>query len=412
MKNVASHPTAKKRLSKAGVFLTAVFLAVPPLTLGVSTSATADTATITDARGVCQLVVTSPTVTIDSTSTSVTLEGSNCIVKFLAVGSYSVTIPAGVDSLDYLVVGAGGGGGSGGGGGGGVLQAKDFSVTPRTSYDLSVGEGGAGGSGGNGGGPVNATSGGSSSFASVSALGGGAGGQSNQKAADGSSGGGGHYDCTDISCIGLGTTEQGNNGAASAHAGYGGGGGGGGAGQAGESHPFHHIGGKGGDGLSSGITGTLSFYGGGGGGGINSNNGQFCGLNAPATSESDFFCSNEPVTTGGGDGGAGGGGKGSSYGFAGGNQGEFANGSAGTANTGGGGGGTDPEDSSAYAGGSGIVVLSFEPNNTETPVFFEPEQVQRQLAFTGATAWQIPVAASALIVAGFALLRRSSRKRS
>jgi len=80
-------------------------------------------------------------------------------------------------------------------------------------------------------------------------------------------------------------------------------------------------------------------------------------------------------------------------------------------NTGGGGGGTDPEDAYAYAGGSGVVVLRFSPNSLEQPVFFEPEQVKRQLAVTGVDAWQLPAAALALIALGFVFLRASRRQK-
>jgi hypothetical protein len=401
MKNLPTFSTPKKSLSKAGLLLAIASLAFAPLALSPMSPASADAATISDPTNVCQVAISSPTVTINATSATVALDGDDCVVKFLEVGSYSVTIPSG----------GGGGGGSGGGGGGGVLQAKDFAVSDGTTYAVSVGAGGTGGSGGAGGSPVNSTAGEPSIFGSITALGGGSGGQSNQPAGAGASGGGAHYDCIDVTCIGLGTPDQGNNGAASSFPGYGGGGGGGGAGQAAEPHPLHHIGGKGGDGLSSSITGTITFYGGGGGGGVNSNDTQYCGLNEPGTAESDYYCSNEPLTTGGGDGGAGGGGKGSSYGFTGGTQGELANGSAGLPNTGGGGGGTDPEDAYAYAGGSGLVVLRFAPNNLEQPVFFEPEQVKRQLAATGVNAWQLPVASLSLIALGLVFLRASRRQK-
>ncbi len=338
--------------------------------------ALASTATISDVTNNCQVPVTSSTVTIDSTSTSIQLVGSRCIVQFLAVGSYTITMPGGVASLDYLVVGGGGGGGSGGGGGGGVLQGSNYSVTASNNYTVTVGAGGQGGSGGAGSKPVNSTAGGQSVFASVTALGGGSGGQGNQHAGTGASGGGSQYDCTSISCAGTGTAGQGTNGAASTHGGYGGGAGGGGAGGAGGNTVLYHIGGKGGDGVQSSITGAATYFGGGGGGGINSNDNQYCGLNAPGTSDSNYYCNgNTPVTTGGGDGGRGGGGKGSSWGYTGGSLGDIsiggrANGSAGTPNTGGGGGGTDPEDAYAYAGGSGIVVISYvSPANFRAVTF-------------------------------------------
>ena len=74
------------------------------------------------------------------------------------------TCPAGVYSARFLVVGAGGGGGGavvavgnwgcGGGGGGGAVKEIDLSVTPGTSYTITIGAKGAGGAGtagGNGG---------------------------------------------------------------------------------------------------------------------------------------------------------------------------------------------------------------------------------------------------------------------
>jgi uncharacterized repeat protein (TIGR02543 family) len=343
-------------------------------------SASATTATISDVTNNCQVPVTSSTITIDSVSTSISLVGSRCIVKFLTVGSYTITMPGGVASLDYLVVGGGGGGGSGGGGAGGVLQGTNYAVTAGNTYTVSVGAGGSGGRGGaNSGAAPHSTNGDPSIFASVTALGGGAGGEGSHSpdhAGNGASGGGARFDCTSITCIGTGTIGQGTNGAASTHGGYGGGAGGGGAGGAGGNTILYHIGGKGGDGVQSSITGTATYYGGGGGGGINSNDNQYCGLNSPGTSDSNYYCNQgNPVTTGGGAGGLGGGGRGSSWGYTGGAQGDIsiggkANGTAGAANTGGGGGGTDPEDAYAYAGGSGIVVISYvSPANFRSVTF-------------------------------------------
>jgi len=75
------------------------------------------------------------------------------------------TAPSGVYSAEFLVVGAGGGGGglggqvvtdnaAGGGGGGGAVKKINLSVSPGTSYTITIGALGAGGSaapGGNGG---------------------------------------------------------------------------------------------------------------------------------------------------------------------------------------------------------------------------------------------------------------------
>lgn len=334
--------------------------------------ASANTATIADGTNACQASVTSGAITIDTVSTSISLVGSRCVVKFLTVGSYSITIPTGVSALDYLIVGGGGGGASGGGGGGGVLRATNFGVTSGNAYSVTIGAGGAGGAGGVGTQATIATNGGSSSFASVTALGGGKGGQT-ATGTTGASGGGARYDCTAQSCAGIGTIGQGTNGAPATAGSYGGGGGGGGAGSAGGNTLRSHIGGKGGDGLLSSITGVPTYYGGGGGGGINENATKYGGLSLPGTDDTYYFKSDDPATiSGGGAGGLGGGGRGSSWGYQGGAKGDIsvggkANGTAGTPNTGGGGGGVDPEDGGAYAGGSGIVILSFvAPGNLRT----------------------------------------------
>jgi hypothetical protein len=141
-----------------------------------------------------------------------------------------------------------------------------------------------------------------------------------------------------------GELGQGNRGGKSDRGGYGAGGGGGGAGENGFNAPTTHLGGPGGDGIQSSISGTANYYGGGGGGGVNHN----------------CSCS---VNNGGGQGGQGGGGNGSSLGYG---NGSYNNGTPGSPNTGGGGGGTDPESTTANEGGSGIVIIRYlgGPNAT------------------------------------------------
>lgn len=348
MRTTSARHRARPNLKHILAWLCSLLLLAGFVTFQSSTSARANTVTVSDVTNSCQFNVSSPAVTINSTSISVSLVGARCVIQFLTVGSYSVAVPANKTSLDYLVVGGGGGGGSGGGGGGGVLQGSNLAVTPGASLNLSVGAGGAGGSGGNWWVPAFSTNGGSSTFSTITALGGGSGGQGVIRGGSGGSGGGARYDCTSVvTCIGFGTFGQGNDGAPSTAPGYGGGGGGGGAGGAGLNAISLHIGGRGGEGLPSSITGVATYFGGGGGGGINQNDGLF-------------------MANGGGFGGLGGGGNGSSYGFWSNrgtdtreNQGYRNNSTAGAANTGGGGGGTDPEDAYASPGGSGIVVLSF-----------------------------------------------------
>ena len=129
--------------------------------------------------GVCT-AVNSNVLTITVTSIPVpTLASTPSVQIFTTLGSSTWTAPAGVNQVEYLVVGGGGGGGngwdSGGGGGGGagmVLTGK-LSVTPGNAYPIIVGDGGAGGV------SVRTTSngviGGTSQFATIKAFGGGKG---------------------------------------------------------------------------------------------------------------------------------------------------------------------------------------------------------------------------------------------
>jgi uncharacterized repeat protein (TIGR02543 family) len=313
-----------------------------------------------------------------------------CVAKFRTVANdYRFTVPAGITKIDYLVVGGGGGGASGGGGAGGVLMANDYSVTPGQAISVSVGRGGDGGTGGNGTSSL-ATKGADSSFAAITALGGGAGGANGVSGTifNGASGGGSRFDCTSSNCgqgiAGTSVAGQGNNGGYSTYNSYGAGGGGGGAGGAGLNTTRNYIGGKGGIGLASDITGTSTYYGGGGGGGINNNHCQYVGVDE---NENLTFHSTTPSVNGGGPGGLGGGGRGSSWGYSCGTRGVMANATAGEPNTGGGGGGTDPEDIGAGAGGSGVVIVRWVSNvNLKTITFnsnVTPAQTASQVVGSG-----------------------------
>ena len=170
--------------------------------------------------------------------------------------SMTFTVPAGVTSLDYLVVGGGGGGGGtfgGGGGAGGFVEGK-VSSDLAPSYVITVGPGGAG--------VVDngtvATVAGASSFGSIIAKGGGCGGNYYMNGVAGASGGGGGVKYTTA-----GTATQGYKGGTGYSKNSAGGGGGagdvGGAGDSGQS-------GNGGPGKTSDITGVECQYAGGGGG--------------------------------------------------------------------------------------------------------------------------------------------------
>ena len=286
----------------------------------------------------------------ECTETS-TANGSRRVVKFTRIGTCTWTAPWGVSSVDVLVVAGGGGAGDGGGGAGGVITQTNVSVS--NSVSVTVGEGGAGSRFHYL--PTN-DNGSNSKFGSLNAVGGGGGGHwypGPNKGASGGSGGGSGTDFTDNAFKTTGVAGQGYGGGMSCTYGYGGAAGGGGAGGVGQNggptasannqctgpntgqNPT--LGGNGGIGIQSSITGTAEWYGGGGGGGTNTNSG--------------------PSNTGG-FGGQGGGGNGS----------WCANciGENGTDGTGGGGGGGDCEGQGGD-GGSGVVIISYvQPAATTT----------------------------------------------
>ena len=249
-------------------------------------------------------------------------------------------------SLRYLVVAGGGGGGGwgGGGGAGGMLTGSIATVTSGSSFTMTIGGGGTAGSGGSytAGGDGGASSLAGSGYSTVSTVGGGGGGYYNgYDGRDGGSGGGGgiaESGTNNVTDGGSGTAGQGNDGGrGGGRSGiYYGGGGGGGAGQAGLDHVGQTRGGHGGSGSLSNITGTDTFYAGGGGG------------HSDRTGDANVRAL----------GGPGGGGDGGIYN----NPNRSA--VAGGANTGGGGGsatGTGVSyDSFSAAGGSGVVIVSYD----------------------------------------------------
>ena len=236
-------------------------------------------------------------------------------------------------SVSYLVIAGGGGGGrqyGGGGGAGGYRNSYASETSGRnsstetpltifkdgtTSYLVSVGAGGVAGAGGTAGAQGDYP-GNDSIFSTIQSVGGG----SSVNSRNGGSGAGGAAQ-TIGSTAGLGTTGQGFDGGSGATTNSAGAGGGG-AGEAGENNKTTgSVAGKGGDGLSSSITGSAVTRAGGGGGGRSSST---------------------PAAVGG----SGGGGNGGTNGAA---------GSAGTVNTGSGGG--NGYNAASGAGGSGVVIL-------------------------------------------------------
>ena len=252
-------------------------------------------------------------------------ETPSTVVTYGSPGTYTWTAPSGVTSVKALVIAGGGGGADNGGGGGagGMVYNAAVSVTPGTSYTVTVGSGGRGGDTSSN----TSQNGRDSVFSSITAVGGGRGSQQGVNGpGNGGSGGGGSYTNT---TGGTGTAGQGNNGGTGN---YGNGGntyygaGGGGAGGVGLNGGDS----RGGPGLANAITGYVKYYAGGGGG--------------------NFFITNGITRA---VGGIGGGGNSSDSGFGTG---------AGAPNTGGGGG----TRGGGHAGGSGVVILSYTNAYTYT----------------------------------------------
>lgn len=190
---------------------------------------------------------------------------SHGLQQYTSAGSYTWTVPAGVNAVEVLVIGGGGADYYGGGGAGGLVYNTGYGVTSGQVITVTVGAGGSGG--------LNDTTGNSgqnSVFGTITAYG-GAGGTCQTGVSGGSGGGGGSL------CRGGYATQPGsfsggygNAGGAGSPIAYGGMGnydcgGGGGAGGPGTS-PTQTTTGNGGVGMQISITGTPTYYAGGGGG--------------------------------------------------------------------------------------------------------------------------------------------------
>jgi len=245
-----------------------------------------------------------------SQSFSITVNGPT---RTTYSNSTSFNAPAGMTSLDVLVVAGGGGGGSagqnlnsekgGGAGGGGLIYRPGFPVSAGSNYTVTVGNGGTNPAIKNTG-----NIGQNSVFGSLTAIGGGrsnggyAGGNLDGGSGGGAKGHGGHGNAQQPGQPGdSGTYGFGHPGGGSSGQQPGGGGGAGGGG----GRP------NGGSGRTYSISGSAITYAGGGGG-----------------------------HTGSGSGGGG-----------------HSNGQPGTANRGGGGAGS--HEQSGGTGGKGVVVISY-----------------------------------------------------
>lgn len=239
-------------------------------------------------------------------------------------------VPAGVTSINILVIAGGGGGGGGweggGGGAGGLIFQTGYAVTAGTWIQVIVGKGGYGARRNS-----LVQNGENSVFGTLKAIGGGAGGSEQNQflpayadPRSGGSGGGGTWGApSGATFVGSGTSGQGNAGGQ----GYNGspyvGGGGGGAGAVG-LNASSSAAGNGGAGLSVTCLGITKTYSGGGGGSLRGSG----------------------VSSGGSGGGGAGNGSGSGYDAT-------YYGSGGGA---GGGNGTNPNGGTGF---QGIVILEY-----------------------------------------------------
>jgi uncharacterized repeat protein (TIGR02543 family) len=207
-------------------------------------------------------------------------------------GTCNWVVPTGVTAASVLTVAGGGGGGgsswAGGGGAGGVVSVPTVALTAGQVVSIVVGTGGNGGTSdttcSSGSSPSQGSNGNDSSFnATFVAKGGGGGGGygwggrtgCGSGKSGGSGGGSGETDylpaiATSTQQTFVGATSYGNSGGRTTFTGgiQAGSGGGGAAGTGVSTNPTtrDRIAGKGGDGVSSSITGAAVTYGGGGGG--------------------------------------------------------------------------------------------------------------------------------------------------
>jgi hypothetical protein len=185
-------------------------------------------------------------------------------------------VPAGITTVNILVIAGGGGGGGGweggGGGAGGLIYQTGYAVTAGTWIQVIVGKGGYGSR------RYSLVQNGENSvFGTATAIGGGAGGAEANTASiypyqsdprsGGSGGGGSHGTPSGVTFVGSGTSGQGNAGGQGYTNSPYVGGGGGGAGGVG-ANASASAAGNGGAGRSITIMGITKTYCGGGGGSL------------------------------------------------------------------------------------------------------------------------------------------------
>ena len=249
---------------------------------------TTATSTIYDRKSTLNFVTNgTPNPSFPDVKTTSTSVGQTLVTfpRTYLNGTGGYQIPAGITSMNVLVVGGGGGGGfdgGGGGGGGGVYQNSSLAVTPGASVAIEVGGGGSANNGYTGGTLAcngawsgsalgcTAFAGGTSKFSTVSASGGGGGAgvegngtndsDASANARGGGGGGGGQNSRVGASSGGAGAA----NGGSVSDSGNAGGGGGASGTTAGASGTVSAAG-NGGAGTTANLNSII--YGSGGAGG-------------------------------------------------------------------------------------------------------------------------------------------------
>ena len=310
-----------------------------------------------------------------TSSAVVALSGANCYVAIYATGANTWTPPAGVSTIDFLLIAGGGAGGAGAWGGGGgageLVHRTSYSVTSGINLSFSVGTGGTSGTATLDPATNRSNNGGNSwvgSASGVVANGGGSGASyaynsgvaANAIGNNGGSGGGATEDAT---------VRNGGSSTASSSAnrvGYGNAGG-----QGGPSGGTQSGGGGGGAGGAGGNSGT--GIGGNGGSGTNVFSSWLSAIRSGMSVVTNWQSATTTgyITGGGGGGttttagtaGAGGAGAGGSYSTA-------YDGFNAVANTGSGGGGASYGGSpkTGGTGGSGLLIIRYSSDST-APTF-------------------------------------------
>lgn len=220
------------------------------------------------------ILATTNTVKITISATAITAGKTSSYSDSSEITSQNdYTVATGSKRVKVLVVAGGGGGGSsasgssgggGGGGGGGTIYNQSYEVYTGDNITVTIGNGGTGSAAGA---DTQGGNGGNSVFGTITATGGGGGGKSAANGNNGGSGGGGGYHSGVSKTGGTGIVGQGYDGGSTSLLTSDAGAGGGGSGDIGNANRASNANGIGGAGLNLALSGALVIYGSGGNGG-------------------------------------------------------------------------------------------------------------------------------------------------